>query len=113
MVCPAKTAVTPLPFRYPDATSILPSCLPKQGPIRRGFSVLAMGVDPGRRWLWVAACAGTTTDSCSRGGALRGELRRLMFRRQRIDQFAHPFTCHHLRKLIECQVDAVIGDAAL
>src|ERR1700694_4198424 len=36
-----------------------------------------------------------------------------MLRRQRIDQFTQRFARDHLRKLVEGEVDAVIGDAAL
>ena len=46
-------------------------------------------------------------------GALRCELRGLVFGGQRVDQFAERFAGDHLRQFVECQVDAVIGDAAL
>ena len=36
-----------------------------------------------------------------------------MLCRQRVDQFAQRFAGDHLRQLVECEVDAVIGDAAL
>src|ERR1700752_4236926 len=53
----------------------------------------------GRRWL----CRST----------LRGELRRLVLRGQRIDELAQRFARNHLRQLVERQIDAVVGDAAL
>src|SRR5207344_3160230 len=49
----------------------------------------------------------------SRRRALRSELGGLMFGRQRVDQFAQRFARDDLRQLVERQVDAVIGDAAL
>ena len=36
-----------------------------------------------------------------------------MFGGQRVDQFAQRFAGDHLRQLVERQVDAVVGDAAL
>ena len=36
-----------------------------------------------------------------------------MLRGQRVDQLAERLACDHLRQLIEREVDAVIGDAAL
>ena len=53
------------------------------------------------------------TPACSRRRALGGELRGLMLGGQRVDQFAQRFAGDHLRQLVERQVDAVIGDAAL
>src|SRR5882757_9711682 len=76
-----------------------------------------MEVDPFRNnvrlWLWVPAFAGTTSGDCSRRRTLGGELGGLMLGRQRIDQFAQRFARDHLRQLVEREVDAVVGDAAL
>src|SRR6201999_4164697 len=58
-----------------------------------------------------ARLAGTTRPSRRR--TLRGQLCGLVLRRQRVDQFAQRFARDHLRPLVERQVDAVIGDAAL
>src|SRR5579871_6357701 len=76
-----------------------------------------------RLWLWVPAFAGTTVrwwrwlvkaaTAGSRCRALRGELSGLVFGGQRVGQFAERFARDHLRQLVERQVDAVVGDAAL
>ena len=44
---------------------------------------------------------------------MRGQLRGLMLRRQRVDQFTQRFARDHLRQLIERQIDTVVGDTAL
>src|SRR5256886_600632 len=114
-VCPAKITRRPRDRRGAPTASM--SSLRKQDPIRRDLSIRAAQVDAFRNnerlWLRVPAFAGTTIGCRSRRGALGGELRRLMLGRQCIDQFAKGFARHHLRKLVEGEVDAMIGDAAL
>src|SRR5260370_42356341 len=93
------------------------SSLRKQGPIRRDPSIRAVEVDAFRNnerlWLWVPAFAGTTMVCRSRRGALGGELRGLVLRRQCIDQLANCFAPHHPRQRVQRQIDAVTLHAAL
>src|SRR6267142_6876391 len=114
-VCPAKESLTWRPRR--SATTISPSSLRKQGPITTGPRCYRKWQPPSPNLrghgVWVPAFAGTTWWCRSRRRALGGELGCLMLRRQRIDQFAKRFARDHLRELVECEVDAMIGDAAL
>src|SRR5438874_10398036 len=46
-------------------------------------------------------------------GVLRRKLRRLVFRNERVDDFAERLALEDLRQLVKRQIDAVFGDAPL
>src|SRR4029077_13568950 len=59
-------------------------------------------------------CGGArTTEGHSRRGALGGELCGLVLGGQRVDQLVQRLSRDHLWQLVERQIDAVVGDAAL
>src|SRR6185312_16924331 len=67
----------------------------------------------GSRLALASARLAGTTKWRSRRRTLRGELRGLVLGGERVDQLAQAFARDHLRQLVEGQVDAMVGDAAL
>src|SRR5262245_7697335 len=75
-------------------------------PARRSCDVACARASP---TVGIRACPGSGIGALLHGG----QLARLMLRDERVDQLVEPSALEHRFKVVQCQADAVIGDAPL